>query len=109
MSVNEISASSLLEMSASITSGSIRLVDVREEHEFNAGHIPGAISVPLSVLVERIEELRGDSPLYLVCQVGGRSMRACEYAQSLGIEATNIGGGTTGWIDAGGDIVSDTV
>lgn len=101
MAVNEVDIRFLEELGR----GSYRLVDVRESHEYEAGHIPGAANLPLSELAERVEELRGAGELYLVCQLGGRSMKACEFAATFGIEASNVQGGTSAWIERGNPVV----
>lgn len=78
-----------------------RLVDVREPDEYAGGHVPGAISVPLGTVPDRIDAFEGDGPTYVICQAGGRSMRACEYLAEHGVEAINIGGGTRAWEASG--------
>ncbi len=93
-------------LAALLEQNAIRLVDVREADEFAAGHIAGAESLPLSEIQERVEELRGDRPLYLVCGVGARSQMACEFLASLGIEAVNVDGGTSGWLQSGRPVVA---
>ena len=82
-----------------------RIVDVREEHEYLAGHIPGAINVPLSVMVESVDSFRGDGELFVVCQLGGRSAKACEFIFQHGLIGTNVAGGTSGWIELGEPVV----
>ena len=70
-----------------------RVVDVREPDEYRAGHVAGAISIPLATVPERVEAFRGDGPTYVICQSGARSRRACEFldAQGLdGVETTTI-------------------
>jgi rhodanese-related sulfurtransferase len=53
------------------------LVDVRSPREFQSGHIPGAVNVPLGELKSRQAELEaGRGGLYVVCQSGGRSAKA---------------------------------
>ncbi|MGB1285981.1 MAG: rhodanese-like domain-containing protein, partial [Aggregatilineales bacterium] len=56
-----------------ITDENTVLVDVREDDEYAAGHIPGAINIPMSELEERFGELATDKKLLLVCKTGGRS------------------------------------
>ncbi len=52
------------------------IVDVREEHEFRAGHLKGAKNIPLSQLRQRMEEIPRDVPVYLYCRTGQRSYNA---------------------------------
>lgn len=52
------------------------IVDVREEHEFQAGHLKGAKNIPLSQLRQRMEEIPRDVPVYLHCRTGQRSYNA---------------------------------
>jgi len=78
----------------------VPLIDVREEHEFAAGHVPGAVNIPMSTLGEHLDELP-DGPFDVICQVGGRSGRVVEALEPRGYDATNVDGGTAGWIDAG--------
>ncbi len=52
------------------------IVDVREEGEFDEGHLKGAHNVPLSVLRERLDEIPRDVPVYLHCRSGQRSYYA---------------------------------
>ena len=74
------------------------VVDVREEDEYTSGHIPGAINVPLSQLTERVAAVPSESVVYVVCQAGGRSARACEYLSQLddfsSTQFVNVLGGT---------------
>jgi rhodanese-related sulfurtransferase len=76
-----------------------KVVDVRESDEFAQGHIPGAINIALSTLTENIDAFRESETVFVVCQVGGRSGKACDYLRDLGIEnVVNVAGGTSGWL-----------
>lgn len=80
------------------------LVDVREPHEFEAGHAPEAVNLPLSRF--DISQLPNDRPVVLVCQAGGRSARALGLVRDAGFaNARHYRGGMTGWAQAGGDVV----
>jgi rhodanese-related sulfurtransferase len=83
-----------------------RLIDVREPDEYERGHVPGALSVPLATVPDHLDLLAGDAPVYVICQVGGRSLRACEFADANGIEAVNVAGGTGAWIATGRETVA---
>lgn len=78
----------------------VPLIDVREVDEFEAGHVPGAVNMPMSTLGEHIDELP-DQPFNVICQAGGRSARVVEVLESRGFDATNVDGGTGEWIAAG--------
>ena len=67
------------------------LVDVREPHEFNAGHIPGAINIPLST-IDQIS-IEKDIPVFVYCLRGSRSKRAAEAMKKMGYaDVKSIGG-----------------
>ena len=78
------------------------LVDVREPDEYEAVHVPGAQLIPLGEVAERLNEVpETEGPLYVICAKGGRSYRAAEFYRSQGIDAVNVAGGTTAWVEAG--------
>lgn len=78
----------------------VPLIDVREPYEFEAGHVPGAVNLPMSSLGAHLDELP-DGPFDVICQVGGRSARVVEALESRGYDATNVDGGTGEWAAAG--------
>ena len=97
---------SVTELEKLIAAGSL-VIDVRETDEFAAGHVPTAISIPLSTVQDRVDEFRHQGTVYVICQVGGRSMRACQYLADFDINnLVNIAGGTTGWIALGNDVIT---
>lgn len=77
------------------------VIDVRENHEFVSGHAPGAINLPLSGLVDRLDDIPRNEPVYIICELGGRSAQATEWLVANGIDATNVLGGTTAWRGSG--------
>lgn len=78
----------------------VPLIDVREVDEFAAGHVPGAVNIPMSVIGERLEELP-DGAFDVICQVGGRSGRVVQALEARGYDVTNVDGGTGEWVAAG--------
>jgi NADPH-dependent 2,4-dienoyl-CoA reductase/sulfur reductase-like enzyme/rhodanese-related sulfurtransferase len=75
--------------------GEATLVDVREPHEFAAGHVPGAINLPLSHLRDRYAELPVDREIWLTCGVGQRAYYATRFLSQHGYRARNLSGGFT--------------
>lgn len=74
------------------------LLDVREEAEYAFSHIPGALSLPLGKLEERIPYLNKDSKFYIVCQSGYRSDVACQKLASAEFKCvSNVIPGMSGW------------
>lgn len=78
----------------------VPLIDVREADEFAAGHVPGAVNLPMSALGGRLDELP-DGAFDVICQVGGRSARVVQALEARGYDATNVDGGTGEWAAAG--------
>ena len=103
-SVPEVSAEDAIgEVSRGIT-----VVDVREQSEWDAGHIAGAQLVPLSELEERAVELPLATRLLIVCHSGMRSLRATTFLRSRGVDAVNVEGGMMAWAASGGALSSVT-
>ncbi|MBB4947908.1 rhodanese-related sulfurtransferase [Kitasatospora gansuensis] len=81
------------------------LLDVREQDEWDAGHVDGALHIPIGEVIARIEELP-DEKLYVLCRVGGRSAQVVQYLVAQGREAVNVDGGMFAWEAAGRPMVS---
>jgi sulfur-carrier protein adenylyltransferase/sulfurtransferase len=74
------------------------LIDVREVWEFDAGHLDGAVNIPLGELPARLAEIGRDSAPVFVCRSGGRSLAACNLALAAGVTApANLDGGLLAW------------
>ena len=70
------------------------LLDVREEYEYQDGHIKGAINLPLREILEKKDTLPKDKDIYVYCRSGHRSADAVNFLKSLGFEKVhNVGGG----------------
>ena len=76
-----------------VGSGTAVLVDVREPEEFDAGHIPGAINLPLNHLRHRLGELPRDREIWLYCGVGQRAYYATRTLAQNGFLVKNLSGG----------------
>lgn len=82
--------------------GEATIVDVRGRGEWDAGHLPGALHIPLAALPGRLDELPKDTPVVMQCQSGGRSSIASALLQARGFRnISNLRGGIRGWRDAG--------
>ena len=79
-----------------------RVLDVRRRREHVAGHVPGAVNIPLDRLAEDAAGLERGGPLHVLCQSGYRSSAALGILEGLGFtELVNVVGGTSAWRDAG--------
>lgn len=85
-----------------------KILDVREDNEWAAGHIEGAQHIPLGDLPARYGEVPLDEDVYVICRSGGRSRQATEWLNLNGFDAVNVNGGMGAWnLDNGKPIVAD--
>jgi rhodanese-related sulfurtransferase len=82
------------------------VLDVRNPDEYETAHVPGAILIPLPELAARQEEIPEADPLYVICAAGGRSLTATKALVDAGYNAVSVAGGTNGWIERGGAVVT---
>jgi rhodanese-related sulfurtransferase len=91
----------------------IQLVDVREDHEREAGHVAGSRHVPLAELTAAAPTIDPARPIVFVCRVGARSSMAAWSFARAGYDAHNLEGGMLAWAAAGlplepeGGVVAD--
>ncbi|HEY1323648.1 MAG TPA: rhodanese-like domain-containing protein [Streptosporangiaceae bacterium] len=88
--------------------GDAFLLDVREHDEWEAGHVPGAVHIPLGELGARYTELGQDRPLYVICRSGVRSARAAAALAGAGWQTLNVSDGMIGWNAAERPMTSDS-
>ena len=82
------------------------VVDVREDWEFNSGHIPDAVLIPVAEIADRVDEIPTDVPVVLVCRSGNRSSQAYRYLKQQGFENIhNMLGGMLDWSESGYEVV----
>jgi rhodanese-related sulfurtransferase len=81
--------------------GAAYLIDVREPAEYVAGHVPGAVLIPLGTLGVRAGELPRGRTVYIICASGNRSLRAARALADSGVDAVSVAGGTSAWIRSG--------
>lgn len=88
----------------------LSLLDVREDDEWDAGHAPQAVHIPLGQLPARVDELAQfpeDRPIHVVCRTGGRSARAAAWLSDNGWDAVNVAGGMKSWHTEGRALVAE--
>lgn len=88
----------------------VLLVDVREYDEWDAGHIPGALHIPLSQFASRTHEVlkNKEQEVVVYCLSGGRSAQAAMMLADMGHPSvSNLQGGISAWYNRGGEIVTD--
>ena len=73
--------------------GSVTLLDVRTSGEYDAGHVPGFIHIPVDSLRDRMDELDAGKPVYVMCQSALRSYIACRILSQNGFDCYNFSGG----------------
>jgi rhodanese-related sulfurtransferase len=81
-----------------------QLVDVRADHEWEAGHLPGATHIALPELAARIGEIDKDKPVIIYCRTGNRSEMATVALAEAGYDAAKLAEGATGWEEEGLDL-----
>jgi hydroxyacylglutathione hydrolase len=75
------------------------VVDVRSAAEWNEGHVPGAVHVPLALLTSQLSQLRTSQPIVTYCQTGARSATAASVLRAAGIaDVSNADGGFDAWL-----------
>lgn len=107
---HEVPTVSVDQLPAQLPQGTV-LLDVREDEEWAAGHIDGAIHVPMGQLPNRLQfdpgPLTQQAPLVVLCRVGGRSAQVVAWLVRQGYDATNLAGGMLAWEAAGRTITAD--
>ncbi len=87
------------------TRNSLCMLDVRDPEEYQRGHIPGAMLIPLDSLEKRIDELPKNVRICVYCRTGNRSQQAIQRLQSLGFNnLLNLSGGLLAYKKSGGEL-----
>ena len=93
-------------------SGDVRVLDVRETSEYEAGRVPGAINIPRGILEFRIGEVaefaRKDVKIILYCRTGGRAALTTLALNQIGYSnVSSVTGGIVGWEATGLPVEKD--
>ena len=79
-----------------------QFIDVRTPGEFAFGHAYRTRNIPLDSLMQNLDKLEKNEPVFIICQSGKRSMKAAHILNEAGFTKTvSIAGGTTAWQNAG--------
>lgn len=89
------------EVATRLAAGEVLLVDVREPHEHEAGHVPGARPIELERLGWNAPTLPTDQPIVFCCRLGIRAKLAAHAFRRVGYEAYNLTGGFAAWAAEG--------
>ena len=100
--MSDFATSPLPQVSAADLPDDAVILDVREQDEWDAGHAPSAIHIPLAELPSRLDELpESDDAVPVVCRMGGRSSRAVAWLAQQGFDVVNVTEGMKGWEQSG--------
>ncbi len=88
-----------------VAASDCQLIDVRSPSEFAAGHIPGAINIPMDELETRLGDIRKDRPAILICQSGKRAEMSARLLQDRGYDLRLLNGGVSEWERCGQSVI----
>ena len=92
---------------AQLPAGAI-LIDVREDDEWQEGHAPQAVHLPMVQVPERLAEIPAQGDVVIVCRSGHRSSEVVRYLIAQGYDnVRNLADGMFGWVAAGRPLVSE--
>ena len=103
----QISDTVSVSQAAELFSAGSFLLDVREQSEWDAGHVEGAVLIPLGQLSARMSEVPTDKTVLVICRSGNRSAQARDQLRAAGYtQVTSVDGGMNAWIQAGYKVVT---
>jgi rhodanese-related sulfurtransferase len=79
----------------------IELIDVREDHEWEAGRLAGARHVPIEQVTAQADTIDRGRPVVFYCRSGNRSAMVADAFRLDGYDAYNMAGGISAWAEAG--------
>ena len=78
------------------------MIDVREQWEYDEGHIPGITLIPMGEVTNRLDEIPKDKTVILTCRSGNRSGQVTDFLRNNGFDNVhNMTGGIVAWENAG--------
>jgi rhodanese-related sulfurtransferase len=95
------------DVKAAIDAGAY-VIDVREASEFEQGHIPGAVNIPIRTLAQNLDQVPTDQPVLVYCASGHRAGMATAALRELGYDNVKaFSGGWKAWSEAGGEVSTE--
>lgn len=80
----------------------VLVIDVREQWEYDEGHIPGVTLIPMNEIPTRLNELPTDEEIVVTCRSGNRSGQVADFLRQQGFDNVhNMTGGIVAWENAG--------
>jgi phage shock protein E len=80
----------------------VYVIDVREQWEYDDGHIPGVTLIPMNEVPNRLDEIPTDKDVVVTCRSGNRSGQITDYLRQIGFDNVhNMSGGIVAWEAAG--------
>jgi hydroxyacylglutathione hydrolase len=97
---------SVSDLASRLNEGDVQVIDVRAATEYDAGHLPGVMHIPLGALPDHLKNVSRDTPIVVHCQGGGRSAIAASILKANGFEdVANLSGGYGQWEKEGQPVV----
>lgn len=84
------------------------VIDIREPWEYVAGHVPGAVPLPMSRIGAYLDQIPTDRDVYVICQTGNRSRAITDLLVARHHTAYSVNGGTSAWSAAGRPVTTGT-
>jgi len=83
----------------------VLVLDVREQWEYDEGHIPGVTLIPMAEVSQRLDDIPADKTVIVTCRSGNRSGQVTDYLRQQGFDNVhNMDGGILAWEAAGYDV-----
>ncbi len=83
------------------------VLDVREQDEWDQGHVPNAHHIPMNEVPENLDRLDDGARIFVICRSGRRSMNVANLLEAQGYDVVSVAGGTDGWAESGRDLSNE--
>jgi rhodanese-related sulfurtransferase len=80
------------------------VLDVREDFEWEEGHVPSALHIPMNDVPEQLDKLDDGARIFVICRSGKRSMTIADFLATQGYDVVSVEGGTMAWVEAGHEL-----